>query len=557
MPIDRAVPAADSRGQVGRDGSRGWRQRYGVLAAALALTALCQAYIIARSPMIAKDGIGFIRIARSLASDPVATLRTEDQHPGYPAMVLAVERLYHWFIGRPEFDCYLGATRLASATCGLLSTLFLWLFARRLYDQRIANVTVLLAAVWPLFRLNACDSLSDTPHLMFYLAGAWLAAEGLTRGRIAWIAAACIASGLAFWVRPEGLVVGAATIVAFGVRFIQLRSLSRVQILWAGSLTLAALFAAVLVIGPYVFMAGKITSKKLPFHRPVSAHAAAIAAAEPTAGLMAEPPPGATLPDEFHRPDNFAGVLALGFVELGRELAQGFYYLALIPLAVGTFARSRRRPTRPVVLLHILLMNGQGILLLLLYLTAGYVSHRHIIPLVAMMLPTAATGTIWLAEEASRRFRFAGSPQRALAVAVCIFYIGLVPKCMRPLHGVYVPVLEAAKWVKAHATAGDTVLATSGYIRFYTELPGILVGPEAPNLPMALTFLPNQNWSFIVLEIDDRSFDRQALGGSVAQYEPVFELAAHPRKPWAKIVVFQARERVSPSAKAELARRAD
>jgi 4-amino-4-deoxy-L-arabinose transferase-like glycosyltransferase len=522
----------------------------------LALTALSQAYIIACSPVIAKDGIGFIRIARSLASDPVATLRTEDQHPGYPAMVLGVERLVHWLTGRREFESYLAATRLASASCGLLSTLFLWLFARRLYDERIANVTVLLAAVWPLFRLNACDSLSDTPHLMFYLAGAWLAAEGLARGRIAWIASACIASGLAFWVRPEGLVVGAAAMAAFGVRFIQLRSLTRTQLLRGGSILLAALLAAAAVVGPYVFTAGKITSKKLPFHRPVSAHAAAIAAAEPTTGLMAEPPPGATLPDEFHRPGNFAGVLALGIFELARELAQGFYYLALIPLAVGTFARSRPQPTRHVVLLHILLMNGQGVLLLLLYVTAGYISHRHIIPLVAMMLPTAAAGTIWLADEASRRIRFAGSPRRTLVVAICIFYIGLVPKCMRPLHGVYVPVLEAAKWVKAHATLGDTVLATSGYIRFYTELPGILVGCEAPNLPMALAFLPNQTWSFIVLEVDDRTFDRQTLCGSVAQYEQVFELPAHPRKPWAKIVVFQARQHVSPSPAAELAQRA-
>jgi hypothetical protein len=522
MPTDRAAAK--------------WRQRYGALAAALTLTVLCQAYVIARSPVIAKDGIGFIRIARSLATDPVTTLRTEDQHPGYPAMVLAVERCYHRLTGQGEFKSYLVAARLAAAACGVLATLFLWLFTRRLYDDRIADVTVLLAAVWPLFRLNAGDGLSDSPHLMFYLAGAWLAAEGLIRGRIGWIIAAGGASGLAFWVRPEGLVVGVAAGLVFAAKFIRLRRTSRGQ-----AIVIASVVAAtVLVIVPYVLLAGKITSKKLPFQRPVSEHAQVFATVPPTAGLLAEPPPGGTLPDEFHHPPTLLGTLAMGLFELARELAQGFYYLALIPLCAGTFAPSRPQPNRSVALLHILLMNGQGALLLLLYLTAGYISHRHVLPLVALMLPTAAAGTVWLAEEASRRTRFAGSAQRALAVGVCIFYVGLVPKCLKPLHEVYLPILQAAEWVKSQARPGDSVLSTSGYVRFYAELPGILVGCEAPNLEMGLAFSADKPWSFIVLEVDERSFDRGRLCGPSGQYEQVLELPAHSRKPWAKVLVFRA-----------------
>jgi hypothetical protein len=550
MPIDRATSASCRGSQAEGDEPVSWRKGYGVLAAGLIITAVCQACIMVRSPVIAKDGIRFIRIAKSLATDPVATLRTEDQHPGYPAMVLAVERLYQRLTGRPEFECYLVATRLASAGCGLLATLFLWLFTRRLYDDKIANVTVLLAAVWPLFRLNACDGLSDTPHLMFYLAGAWLAAEGLARGRITRIVAAIFASGLAFWVRPEGLVVGAAAGLAFAVKFFRERRITRTHLI----LIAAGVAAALLVIVPYVIVAGKVTSKKL-FQRQDSEHAKAMALVEPTVGILAEPPPGATLPDEFDRPATFGGVVAMGLFEIARELAQGFYYLALIPLAVGTFFPSRPQPGRYVALLHILLMNGHGALLMLLYLTAGYISHRHIIPLVALMLPTAAAGTMWLADEASRRLKLAGSPQRALVFAVLIFYLALVPKCLRPLHQVYLPLLEASRWVKAHASPGDSVLSTSGYVRFYCDLPGILVGSEAPNLPIAFQLAPSNGWSFLVLEIDDRSFDRQALIGSTGIYDQVLELPAHPRKPWAKVVVFRARATCGPSAAHELAQR--
>ncbi|MGH7137285.1 MAG: hypothetical protein ACREHD_16200, partial [Pirellulales bacterium] len=265
------------------------------------------------------------------------------------------------------------------------------------------------------------------------------------------------------------------------------------------------------------------------------------ASTEPTPGLLSEPGPGATLPDEFSRPSKLIGVVALGLVELGRELAQGFYYLALIPLAAGTFLPGRPKPARPLVLLHVLLMNGHGALLMLLYLTAGYISHRHVIPLVALMLPTAAAGAVTLADAASRHLAIAGSPRRALAIAVGIFYLGLVPKCLTPLQAVYLPVYQAAKWVKSQSQPGDSVLSTSGYVRFYTNLPGILVGSEAPNLPIAFHFAPNKEWTFLVLEIDGRTFDRQALCGSAGGYDEVFEVAAHPRKPWAKVAVFRRR----------------
>ena len=549
MPTDRPLPA--------------WLARYGILAAALVLSATCQFYIAARSVVIAKDGMGFIQMAKSLAVDPVATMRLHDQHPGYPALLLACERLYHGLSGHDEFQSFLAGARLASGACGLLAVAFLWLFARRLYNERIANVTVLLAAVWPLFRLNASDGLSDTPHLMFYLAGAWLACEGLRSRRVGWFAAAGIASGLAFWVRPEGLVIAAATgltllVGAFRLLFFSERPLWRSD--YAGTddaankegepprlvfyllAPLALIAATSLVVMPYVLVAGKITSKKLPFHQPPPvAHAVAVASVEPTPGLLAEPRPGGTLPDEFRRPSKFIGVVALGLIELGRELAQGFYYLALIPLAAGTFARGRQKPAQPVALLHILLMNGHLALLMLLYLTAGYISHRHVIPLVALMLPTAAAGTVWLGDCVSRRLAVAGSSRRALAIAVGIFYLGLVPKCLPPLQGAYLPVFQAAEWVKSQARPADTVLSTSGYVRFYTELPGILVGSEAPNLPIALYFAPNKVWSFIVLEVDERSFDRQTLCGSGGAYDEVLELAAHPRKPWAKVIVFRAR----------------
>ncbi|HEX7446490.1 MAG TPA: glycosyltransferase family 39 protein, partial [Pirellulales bacterium] len=322
--------------------------RYAGLLAALALAAALEAAIIARSPIIAKDGIGFIRIAHELADNPVATLRLEDQHPGYPAMVLAASRLVQRVTGKSDFDAAILGAHLAAALCGVMSVLLLWLFVRRLYEARVANVTGLLAAAWPLLRRNAADGLSDTPHLMFYLAAAWLAAEGIARRRVALLAAAGLASGLAYWVRPEGLVPGTAAGVVLIANLVGRlgwrSSLCRERPLWRSAnfeLTshrpprnategvpyrewrdssppfisalnapserrlwslagLGALAGAMLLVAsPYVLLAGKVTSKKMPFRAAPSAHAVAIASVEPTAGVLGEPRPGGTLPDEF------------------------------------------------------------------------------------------------------------------------------------------------------------------------------------------------------------------------------------------------------------------
>lgn len=507
------------------------------LAAAVIIGAVLQAVCVARSPIVAKDTTGFIRIAQELATDPVNTFRVEDQHPGYPAMVLAAYRVVEACGGDHPFDDWILASRLASNVCGLLSIVFLWLFARRLYDEPVANVTALLGAAWPLLRTNAADGLSDTPHLMLYLAAAWLAAEGLSRGRIGLLAMAASVSGLAYWVRPEGLLVGLAIAAALAISLVvRQRVMSRTRTV--AGLALVCLMLG-LVAGPYVFLAGKITSKKTPLTAPPTAHAVAMATTEPTAGIIAEPGPHAARPD-LSRPAMAVRAIASGTQELGRELAHGLCYLGVLPLALGAFAASRPRPTRGTAAWHLLLLAGQAAILVLLFCLAGYISHRHLLPLVTLMLPTTAAGVDMLAERLASHVPALAAPRRAQALLVGTLVIAMAPKCVRPLHQIYAPIVEAADWVREHAQPGDGVLATSGYVRFYTQLPGILLGCETPNLPIAQHFAPDGvAWPFLVLEVDERTFDRHQLTTSPARYRQVMELAAHPRKPWAKVAIFE------------------
>ncbi|HVC94971.1 MAG TPA: glycosyltransferase family 39 protein, partial [Pirellulales bacterium] len=306
-----------------------------ILAVAVFIALAFQAFIALRSPIIAKDGIAFIRIAKRLQTDFVSVCQSEDQHPGYPDLLLMGSRLARLWPNLDEFDVWIVGGRLASGLCGALAIVFLWLFARRLYDRQIADIAALLAAVWPLLRQNASDVLSDTPHLMCYLAAVWLSCEGLVRGRARWFAAAGVAGGLAFWVRPEGLLVPLAAIPVIALA--QWRRQPRAMLAGMTALALVSLLVAL----PYMFFAGKLTSKKVFFQRPPADMAPPSsppfqAAAMPSwawylpeTGVLAEPAAGATLPDERTRPPSMLGVLAYAIVELVQEMAQGFYYLLL------------------------------------------------------------------------------------------------------------------------------------------------------------------------------------------------------------------------------------
>src|SRR5438552_983626 len=88
--------------------------RWLALSTALLLALGLQAIVVARSPIIAKDGVTFIRVAKELANDFVPTCRLEDQHPGYPALLLAGSRLARLWPHLDEFDVWIVGGRLAS-----------------------------------------------------------------------------------------------------------------------------------------------------------------------------------------------------------------------------------------------------------------------------------------------------------------------------------------------------------------------------------------------------------------------------------------------------------
>ncbi|MBL9125345.1 MAG: glycosyltransferase family 39 protein, partial [Planctomycetaceae bacterium] len=176
------------------DPGRRWSEHWGWMAALL-IAAILQGIVAWRSPLVARDGIDFIRYAQGLPEQGRELIRVKDQHPGYPLLILECAALVRPWVAS-ETQLWIIAARIPSLALGLGSVAVVWLLARRLFDRWTADLAALICAVMPIFRQNAADALTDSPHMFFYLLATWLACEGLTRMSWPWWAGAGAASSL-------------------------------------------------------------------------------------------------------------------------------------------------------------------------------------------------------------------------------------------------------------------------------------------------------------------------------------------------------------------------
>lgn len=537
-------------------------REYAGLATALALCVTLQAWLVWSSPAIAPDAIGFVAMAHELADDPIGTMRRNDQHPGYPALILLCE-----WAARPWLGQSTAAWRVAALMppliCGPLVVLFLWLFARSVFHARAANYAAILAAVLPVFRQNAADALSDTPEMAAFCVALWLCAEAFQR-RSAWLAlGAGAASGVAFWMRPEGLAAG----LAAGLVYL---AIARSE--WSKSrrslVELSALcFGVLLVIGPYVVASGKLTSKVtskpawevwgLSRHvrwapRRKTPLEVAESTARPRFTLVAWPDSGEAANERPPVLQSNSGVsdaprgpfwrvLGRALLEFFLKLCQSLRYALLLPLAVAVVAPGRMLPERWTSCFLLTLAGLYMAVAVALYFLGGYLDQRHLLPLLAVLLPSIGAGFVWIADYVPK-FPLPRRVPVALAAwapLVLIAAFTLLPRTLRPLHQNLAHLVDAAEFVRQRYQPGDTVLTNSRHVLFYADLPGRLLGenPEADRADGE-----NRSYRFIVVDLEPGIVSPEWLTGLQRDYVDRHRATAQTRRDVYDVVVFELRE---------------
>jgi hypothetical protein len=454
----------------------------------LAAAGAWRAGLAVRMPCLSRDGSLFCWFARDLGEHGPGVLREGgriaryDQHPLFPVAILLMHRLWR-AAGAPDTPwTWQHAGQLVAWLSGMGVIVLTAALAVRLarglrpdlHPGQPGLWALALAGLLPLNNELSADVMSDQLHLLFYLAGVYLLV-GLREWRAALGCGLC--SGLAFLTRPEGAVVCLSAGLLLGLRLLRQRCFQPL------ALGLAVAAGFLVCAAPYWLVLGGLSPKtgKEPVERFVPA------AARPFEGL------GGPL---AHQLDGWYGHLArrtpsVGNPERGTQPALAAlvrreveWWLAapvaayetvragrvVVPLlAIPALWSLRRRVFEEPLVGPLMCMAIHFALTAVLVSRYGYLSPRHTLVVVALLIPPAA-GTI---VEVIERARRAGRVRLAVA-AVIALPLPLAYYAQRVPNGMDGYIADAARQLREHdANAGERVLmggASQRRIAFYADM---------------------------------------------------------------------------------------
>jgi hypothetical protein len=464
------------------------------LLAIVVLAAVLHALGIARTTLPAQDGLKFIRIARQFQERPaIDVIRDSDRHPLYPAFVALAEPLVAALRGHGPETWRIAAQGVA-ALAAIAAVFPLYSLARGLFPEWIAALAALLFVLLPLPSEVGRDTLSDSLGLLATLWALRLAAVALSReaGRRTAFVGCGIAAGLGYMARPEVVVVPLAVVAT--------RLLDRD---WSPAplrravVELSALSVAFLtLLGGYALAKGEVSEKlALRYGAGLARPCAPVRVARPwlPPGLD-DPrwdfsPKEETLPGEASTPVPSTPLAAIGaLVARWAEGLGGFLGLFAIWGAVRagvlrTQVARQETPTRDSPVAETVPPRLRSLLTIYLalyslalvrhLLTLGYLSDRHVLPLVAVSLPWAAAGVALCFGQlaltsgwSQRRTRRVGT---ALVVLISLVVLAAPP--WKPRHHSRWGHWAAGRWLQEHATPAQAILDTRGWASFVANRP--------------------------------------------------------------------------------------
>ncbi|MCS7045494.1 MAG: glycosyltransferase family 39 protein [Gemmataceae bacterium] len=428
----------------------------------LVLVVPLRAWMVVNTEVLARDSIGFIRYALLFDQHSWAeVVQTIDQHPGYPWAVWAVSVPMRRLFGPATPELMRLCAQLVSGLAAIALVLPSYYLGKALAGPRLAFGGSLLVQWLPTTAHHLSDGISESLFLFLLTTALWSAVRGCQNRHWLWFAATGAASGLAYLTRPEGLVVSLAVAAALVLG----QALRPARQPWTAvaAQALALLIGLVPLAALYTVPAGRLTRKP------------ALERMLASAGNASTPRPLRSVPPAMLSGDAFVQIsapmhrLARGCWSLAAELAAALHYLGFFAVmaALPKLPAMADDPGRRVVVLYFL---GHAMLLVVLATAAGYLSDRHVIPMVLLLAYAAAAGLQavggWCL---SCRFRRRGWNDRAGLLVLAGVIVIVSPQTLARLHGHRAGNHAAGLWLAEHWRPGDIVIDDHCWSHYYAR----------------------------------------------------------------------------------------
>lgn len=432
----------------------------------LLITALCIGiYLISTTAVIARDGVGFIEYAKNLQIAPAQTMIQQDQHPGYPAMILVIHKAIRLLSESESLFSWIYSAQSIALVFRLLSIIVLYFIGRNLVGSRFSFWAVLILILLPKPAWYGSDALSDWPHLFFLATGMLLLMRASTNRRWWLFGFAGLTAGAGYLIRPE-----CAQVIVYGCLWLGLqlfwakRTLDRPKTVLALVLLLVGFLVAT---GPYMRLKGAVFPKKHVGEFAVNTQTSQFVPSQRqivsnTAGII---------------PSDIAGAFKKLLENIGETLM--WFYVPALLIGIHKWLKKRKRnETETFFILALIVLNVP--VMIWLYCKHGYMDVRHTLPLVVFMIFFIPTGLDilagWLNEKCLKKnnVRFGFVVLTTIGIAICI------PKLLKPLHYDKLIFRKAAQWLSENTLPGDLIATPDLRITFYSEREGLHYKQQEP-----------------------------------------------------------------------------
>jgi 4-amino-4-deoxy-L-arabinose transferase-like glycosyltransferase len=417
-------------------------------------------WIAANATIMSTDGLRYIHQAQELEGGKTfqALFRSID-HPAYPLAISAVHRL----IGGDGPVDWQRAAQVASVIAGALLVIPLYLVALEMFGASSAWLAVVLSFLVPVTGHVMGDAMSESLFLLFLFSGVWTSIRFLKEGRFSWLPPTILFAALAFWVRPDALVLPAALVATLGV----IPLMRSTRLLWPRWWKAVAF----LVIGPACLIA------------PILASKGSLATKPAVMRVLGLGPRSAALAVERKVPLDPNQSTAKTYVLAARAMAMAVrdsVTIPLLPLALLGLILSwpPGERGRPWVFLSIL-MVAWGLALIRLHATGGYCTPRHAMILAYPLIASAAFGFErlitsiaipgrWLGQ-VDGRYRLGPIAWIAVLAALVVAY---KPEIEAPINNQFVGYRYAGGYIEENVPPDEKVVDLTGWSLFYGKRTG-------------------------------------------------------------------------------------
>ena len=429
----------------------------------LVISAAIGIYLICRTFIIAKDSVTFIEYARNFEIEPTETMMNQYQHPGYPFLILAAHKVAEAFYKTGSVLSWVYSAQFVTLLFRLLSITVLYLLGRDLVGPGHSFQAMLILLFLPDPARLGSDALSDWPNFFFLATGFWLLFRAAKKQKWWIFGLVGFFSGMGYLVRPESaqlIVVGSLWLIA------QVFSGTKVISKRKTGLALASLVIGFLIVaGPYMNLKGAVFPKK-QVGKFVSARQAI---------------DNNKLQHRLSSNRHYAAALAptniiRAFGKLAERISEILMWFFVLPWLIGLYKylkKHRWLDTEKFLITVLIGLNSA--LMLWLYCKHGYMSRRHVLPIVLVTIFYLPAGLEimagWLAAKFEKYKKIDSNFcfTTLLIVGICI----CIPKLIRPVRANKRNFLDAANWLAENTNANDIVAVPDMRISFYAGRQGI------------------------------------------------------------------------------------